>query len=244
MFRSLPLFSVFLLLLPVIASAELGDGCTIAIIQPQSAADKAGARLGDILLEADGKSIGTMSDLHIAVTPVEGEFVMKVQRADKIVKLKADVHTTPGMPKLGVRCVPLKDDASVSAVDAPKVVAQEQEGEDLPKLVPAAAPSASIQTLAPLAGASAVSSPAPSATKPEVAAADAEQDSVLPDSAGTLLDCPFPMPAHAKAKLTLKDGHTVEGKLISCEPQKVSIRSGLLSGTFLSSRVLKIEILP
>ena len=83
-------------------------------------------------MEADGKSIASMSDLHIAVTPVDGDFVMMVERDDKLVKLKADVHSTPGQPKLGVKCVPVKSDASANTL-SPVV----PDSDELPKLVPA-----------------------------------------------------------------------------------------------------------
>ncbi len=188
------------LLLPAGAAADPGDGCTVTIIQPQSAADKAGIHLGDILLEADGKSIGTMSDLHIAVTPVDGDFVMLVQRGDNVVKVKAEVHTTPGQPKLGIKCVPVKNTVDVSTP-----------------------------------------SPTPAAQPPHV---ETKDSTTPPDMLTEPLDCPFPLPKHAKAELTLDDGHTMSGTLVSCDPHEVTIRTGLTTATFTADHVVKLDLVP
>ena len=142
------------------------------------------------------------------------------------------------MPKLGVRCVPLKDDASVSAA-SPKGVAQEQDGEDLPKLV-AAAPSASVEALAPLAAVPRRLQLPPVNRRLRLICNKIQLFQIARELCWT---------AHFRCRRMRKQIDTQRRayggrKLISCEPQKVSIRSGLMSGTFLSSRVLKIELIP
>jgi hypothetical protein len=207
-------YAFLLLLLPAFAAAKLGDGCAITIIQTGSAADKAGALLGDILKEADGKSIASMSDLHIAVTPVDGEFVMRVQRGDKLITLKAEVHptTAPDQPKLGIKCIPVVKDMDISTSIA----------------VPAAVPvPVSVPVSAPI---------------PVRGPATAILEDTSPLEAAAPLNCPFPLPSRATAQLTLSDGHTVSGRLVSCDPQEVTIRSGSLSATFPAARILKMEL--
>ncbi len=82
---------------------------------------------------------------------------------------------------------------------------------------------------------------APSAS-PSGGAVSAEP--IHPEPSGPPLDCPFPLPSGHKARLTLNDGKVLEGKIISCEPQKVSIRTGFLYRSFAAGRVVKIELLP
>src|SRR5258708_40015929 len=71
-------YSFVLLLLPAFAQADPGTGCAITIIQPLSAADRAGTQLGDVMMEAGGKSIGSMDDLQIGRASCRGRVEISV----------------------------------------------------------------------------------------------------------------------------------------------------------------------
>ena len=130
---------------------------TIAQVVPESAAEKAGIKAGDLVISVDGKPIYTMAQFLHAFKPLyEGDsFSMKVKRGDKEVEIAKVVlqgiqtAIEPGF--LGI--LPVRDDPDEGLEvryvypSSPAAKAGLKEGDRIMKVGPAAAP-----TLTPFAG--------------------------------------------------------------------------------------------
>jgi len=66
------------------------EGALVASVSPQSPADKAGVKAGDIILEFDGKKVDTMRKLPklVAQTEVGKKVILKIWRYQKLIEKK------------------------------------------------------------------------------------------------------------------------------------------------------------
>ena len=123
---------------------------TIASVTPESAAEKAGVKAGDVVLSVDGKPIHTLAQfLHVIKPLYEGDsFSMKVSRGGKEVDIPKvtlqGVQTAIDPGFLGI--LPMRDDPEPGLEiryvypNSPAAKAGLKEGDRLMKLAPATVP--------------------------------------------------------------------------------------------------------
>ncbi len=105
-------------------SVPKGDGVLVTEVHPGSAAEKAGLKQGDVVLEVDGKAVKTTGQLRnrIAASGADKPVILLLQRGEKRVTAKVTLGHLPDA------------DAKVSAGKAPK--SEDALGMELSELTP------------------------------------------------------------------------------------------------------------
>jgi hypothetical protein len=89
---------------PFTESGTSNAGCLVSYVRPESPADSAGIKAGDIISEAGGSRIRKIEDLQNAVAKAGSELTLEFQRDDKPESTTANLGSAERGPRLGIAC--------------------------------------------------------------------------------------------------------------------------------------------